>query len=208
MIVISCDPGVSGAFSILEDNKTPQIHRIPIKKITVNKKEKKVYDLPSIVSLLNPYYKKDVLFVQEQVSVMPGEGGVSAFGFGKSAGTTLGIATALEFKVVEVRPATWKKFFPELESQEIVKLREEQKSFKEAAKTIKGNKEKKENKKIIDKIGRQIKSGAKSGARELVSRLFPQLADDLKQINADGLAESLLIAIYGREHYNELVQNS
>jgi len=55
---------------------------------------------------------------------------------------------------------------------------------------------------------RDLKSQAKTNARLLAAKLYPGLAQKFEKKNTDGLAESLLIALYGRDKQNELVQNS
>ncbi len=206
-MVVGLDPGVTGGITILYKNGKVNIHRIPVNSVVVNKKNKKTYDLKGIVDLLKPLRDKEVLFVQERVSSMPGEGSVSAFSFGRSAGSTIGIAMAMGFEVIEVGSMKWKKHFPKLVNDDIKDRKAEAKDLRVVAKTLKDKAAKKENKKHIDKLNRQVKSIAKTLARELVSSLHPELADDFKQKNSDGMAESLLIALYGRDKQNELVQN-
>ena len=205
-IVVGVDPGVYGGVSILYKNGKIHVHRIPIGQVVINKKNKKVYNLPAIAKLLKPLENKKVLFVQEKVASHPGEGSVSAFSFGKSAGATIGMAFALEFEVAEISSINWKKYFPLLVNDEIRDKKEETKQLRVLGKTLKDKKAKKENKKQIDKLNRQIKTISKTLARELAISLYPKLADTLKQKNSDGMAESLLIAIYGRENKDELVQ--
>ena len=135
-VICALDPGVSGGFTIMENGCEPKVYRTPIQTIVVNKKKKKEYDLKAIVALLKPYRRKKVLFVQEKVGAMPNDGGVSAFSFGRSAGSTLGIAYGLEFDVVEVAPVTWKKKFPELEGNGIPDIRAEIKDIKLVNKAI------------------------------------------------------------------------
>jgi hypothetical protein len=207
-MVVGLDPGVTGGITIVYKNGKVNIHRIPVEKVVVNKKTKKKYDLPGVVALMAPLYGNKVLFVQERVSSMPGEGSVSAFSFGRSAGSTVGIAYAFEFDVIEVGSTMWKKHFPELIDDEIRACKAEAKDLRAVAKTLKDKDAKKENKKQLDKLGRRVKTIAKRLARELVVSLHPELADDFKQKNSDGMAESLLIALYGRDKQNELVQNS
>ena len=208
-IICALDPGVSGGITILDGDKEPKLYRIPVENIVVNKKSKKEYDLKGVVGILEPYRGKNVLYVQERVGVMPGQGGVSNFNFGKSAGSTFGIATALGFDTVVVSPSTWKKIFPELNDgtedfrQEIKDLKKIQKTI--TGKTKKDIEQKKENKKLIEKLGRKVKSIAKTNARMLVSKLYPSLVDNFKQVNEDGVAESLLMALYGKEKQDELV---
>jgi len=197
-IVIGLDPGVTGGITMLYKNGKVDINRIPVETVIVNKKTKKKYDLKGIVALLKPLAGKSVLFVQERVTSMPGEGSTSSFNFGHSSGSTIGIATAFGFDVVEVGSTKWKKEFPELINDEILAFKAEAKDLRVVAKTLKDKDLKKANKKQIDKLGRQVKSVAKRLARELVISLHPELADDFKQKNSDGMAESLLIALYGK----------
>ena len=63
----------------------------------------------------------------------------------------------------------------------------------------------KEYKKQIDKLGRQVKAEAKTLARHLASDFYPELSDNFVKKNSDGVAESLLIALYGRDNQVELV---
>ena len=207
-VVVGLDPGVTGGITFLYKNGKVDINRIPVKTIVVSKSKRKTYDLKGIVDLLKPLEDKKVLFVQEKVASMPTDGAIQAFSFGKSAGSMLGIAAALEFEVVEVGSMTWKKHFPELINDEIRDCKAEAKDLRAIGKTLKDKGAKKENKKQIDKLGRQVKTIAKRLARELVISLHPELTDDFKQKNSDGMAESLLIALFGRDKQNELVQNS
>jgi predicted RNase H-like nuclease (RuvC/YqgF family) len=204
-MVVGLDPGVTGGITIVYKNGKVNIHRIPVKKVVVNKKTKKKYDLKEVVAILKHLDGKGVLFVQERVSSMPGEGSTSSFNFGHSAGSTEGIAHALEFDVVVVGSTKWKKYFPALINDEIRDYKAQAKELRVIGKTLKDKAAKKENKKQIDKLGRQVKTVAKRLARELVISLHPELADDFKQKNSDGMAESLLIALYGRDNQNELV---
>lgn len=204
-MVVGLDPGVTGGITIVYKNGKVNIHRIPVETVVVNKKTKKKYDLEGVVVLLKPLDSKKVLFVQERVSSMPGEGSVSSFNFGRSAGSTIGIAYALGFDVVEVGSMKWKKHFPLLINDEIIDYKAQAKELRIKAKTLKDKAAKKENKKQLDKLNRQVKSVAKRLARELVISLHPDLADNFKQKNSDGMAESLLIALYGRDNQNELV---
>jgi hypothetical protein len=203
-LIISTDPGLKGAFTILE-KKSPKIYKIPTKKIIVNKKNRNTYDLEAIVEILKPYVDKNVVFIAEVQSVRQGEGGVSGFTTGKGYGSLLGIATALGFKVVEIRPQKWKKNYPQLEENGIKELREEIKKIRHLNKTIEDKELKKSNKKHIEKLGRQLKAQAKTNARLLCSDLYPAMADRFVKKNTDGLAESLLLALYGKEKINELV---
>ena len=113
-VVIGLDPGVTGGISIVYKNGKVNVHRIPVNAIVVNGKNKKNYDLESIVDLLEPFRGQKVLFVQERVSSMPGEGSVSAFSFGRSSGATVGIAKALKFDVVKLALLSGRSILPRL----------------------------------------------------------------------------------------------
>jgi len=202
-IYIGLDPGKTGGLSIIEKDKV-SVYPIPVKTIIVNKKKKNVYDLMKISNILRPYSKKKVLFIQEKVGSRPFEGTVSSFNFGESVGATKGIAAAFEFNTIEVTPRTWKKHYPELETVEIQELRKENKDLRIVAKTIKGKGLKKENKKQQEKIARKIKSLAKEAARHLSQLKYPLMKDKFFNVNTDGIAESLLIALYAKENYNKL----
>lgn len=204
-VVIGIDPGVVGGISIVYKNGVIDINKMPVQSIVVNKKNKKVYDLEKIVGIFKSLVGKKVLFLQEKVSSHPGEGSVSAFNFGKSSGSTLGIAYGLGFKVTEVSSIKWKRHFPQLVTEEMLEKKEEIKKLRVLSKTLKDKTAKKLNKKEIDRLYRQVKSAAKTAARELVSKLYPKLADNFQKKNSDGVAESVLIALYGKDKQNELV---
>ena len=208
VMVISVDPGVSGGICVLKHN-FPFVFHIPTEAVIVNKKKKKRYDVGKIVEILEPYTNcknTKILFVQESVGTFgKKEGTVSSFSFGRSAGITEGIAKTLHFIYREVRPSVWKKHFPQLETEFIKSLREEMKELRRINKTIEGKREKDGNKKAREKLARRIKSESKNEARKLASELYPDLADNFKKPSDDGVAEALLIALYGRDNYNELV---
>ncbi|HUS48611.1 MAG TPA: hypothetical protein VMZ91_00460 [Candidatus Paceibacterota bacterium] len=227
VVVIAIDPGLTGGISVLDKNKEMIVCKMPVKPIVVNKKKKNTYDMVEIIKLFSSYKDKKVLFFIEKQGVRRGEGSVSAMTIGKNYGQLLGAAYAFNFDVVEVTPQKWKKQFPELVTQGIIDKKAEIKelriSFKEEleklvvlGKTLKDkglkkqNKEQikileKESKKQIDKINRQVKAEAKTNARELVMHLYPKMADKFVKKNTDGLSESVLIALYGKENQNELV---
>jgi len=226
-VIIGVDPGLTGSISILIGDNLPLIYKIPVIPIIVNKKKKNTYDMKEIVKIFSLYRGKDVMFNIEIQGVRYGEGNVSSFTIGRGFGFLLGSAYALGFEVIEVRPQVWKKSFPELITQGIIdkkaEIKEIKVSFKkelnrlnDISKKLKDNKQKKENKeevkiltketkRQIDKLNRQIKAEAKTNARELAMKLYPKIANKFEKKNTDGLAESLLIALYGKEMGNELV---
>jgi hypothetical protein len=220
-IVISCDPGNKGAISIYEsENTIPKIFDMPLIKIIKATKDTLEYDLEKIVSILEPYKDKKVVFVLEKVGVMPNEGAVSSFNFGKGIGQLQGIAKAFKFELCLVTPQLWKKAFSELETSQIESLIEQGKKIKDQIKDLKNQKDKakkKENnnkikifKKDVDKIGRAIKTAAKAQARTLAAKKYPSISDSFELVKHDGRAESVLIGLWyintQNEKFNELVQ--
>ena len=226
-IIIGIDPGLSGGISIVEEDNTPVVCGIPLRKIIVNKKNKNTLDMISIVSIFEKYKNKKVLFYIEKQMGFGHESAVSTMTIGKNYGQLMGVAYAFGFNIVETTSQSWKKQFPELVTQGIVDKKAEIKGLREffkkeleklevLGKTLKdkrqkkANKEqvkllKKDNKKQIDRLNRQVKAEAKTNARELVMKLYPKIADKFIKKGSDGLAESALIVLYDKEHQNELV---
>jgi hypothetical protein len=203
-IIIGIDYGFFGGISILNKKNKPIMYKMPIikHKYKVKGKEriKKKYDLLKIIEIFNnhlPKNKDSALIILERVSSMPGEGVRSSFVFGEGFGSLEGVIAALSHKLpILITPQTWKKVYPALMTDEM----------KEKKLQIKEKRLEKQNTKEINKLNRQIKNESKIAARKLVCSLYPQLVDDLKLVNSDGMAESVLIALYGRNHY-ELVQD-
>lgn len=203
--IMGIDVGLSGGISILDGRKAPIIQKMPVKKIVVNKKPKNTYDMTKIVGIFKEYKDKKVLFCIEKQGVRPKERAVASMTAGKGFGQLLGMACALDFNIVEVTPQAWKKQFPELITDEMMVIKAEMKELRLFGKTLEDKDLKKENDKYIEKLGRNFKSLAKTEARKLVSIKYPAIADKFQKKNTDGMAESLLIALYGRENQNGLV---
>jgi len=216
-IIISCDPGIVGGICIIEKNNLPKVYKIPIKIIIVNKKKKKVYDLEKLVDIFEPYKNKQVLFAQEKVTAMRKQGVTSTFNFGKSAGSTLGIAAAFNWKIVEIRSQSWKKHFLELETKEITKMRKEQKKLIILIKKktqidgeLKDKKSKNRSyKKIVDnlkknleKLKRLIKKEAKIQSRQLAKKFYPELEEEFDKVSDDGKSDALLIGFFAKDYYD------
>jgi crossover junction endodeoxyribonuclease RuvC len=119
-IYIGIDPGASGALGMIspEGARAKDMPIIVTEKSTKTKKGNKSFnrsiDKQSLLALLRPlaggrYGDSKVHIFCELVGVMPGEGSVGAFNFGKGVGTIEGIIAALEIPVTYVRPMAWKK---------------------------------------------------------------------------------------------------
>lgn len=115
-IFIGIDPGISGAVGLILPNGDARVKDMPILKIEKKKKTKKgnvafkrEIDKASLVAILKPLADYKVHVFLEKVGVMPGEGAVGAFSFGKGVGIIEGIIAALELPLTMVAPPTWKK---------------------------------------------------------------------------------------------------
>ena len=197
-MIISVDPGLTGGISVLDGNKMPIVYKMPVKPMIVNKKKKNTYDMVEIVKIFSSYKNKDVLFFIEKQMGLGRESAVSTMTIGKNYGQLLGVAYAFGFDIEEITSQKWKKCFPELITKEMVDIKSQMKDLRVFGKTLKDKEAEKLNKKEIDKLGRQFKSLAKTEARMLVSKLFPSISDRFIKKNTDGMAESILIALYGK----------
>jgi len=107
-MIISVDPGKTGAIAALENGRITWVYDMPTMGRTHGKgQEIDPYELSSI--LLNIKAGKDATVLIEQVGAMPGQGTTSMFHFGESVGVILGVCGALQLPVRRVRPQFWKK---------------------------------------------------------------------------------------------------
>ena len=111
MIIFGIDPGVSGAISVLENNKVLDVIETPT--IIDGKKNKRQVNAAQVVKIIKDqkYSDKEKIIVVEQVNAMPGQGVTSMFNFGQSFGVLKGICSAMQLSMIFVRPAKWKKYF-------------------------------------------------------------------------------------------------
>ena len=113
MLIISIDPGISGAICFFEDGKVIEIIDMPT--MAEGKKNKRQVNGPQIYNEIylrtNKFEKKEIIVVIEQVSAMPGQGVTSMFNFGQSFGVLKGICSAMQLSMYFVRPTKWKKYF-------------------------------------------------------------------------------------------------
>jgi len=207
-VIISIDPGLKGGISVLDGDKVPTVYKMPVKPVIVNKKKKNTYDMVEIVKIFSSHKDKKVLFFIEKQMGLGRESAVSTMTIGKNYGLLLGVAYALDFEIEEISSQKWKKHFPGLITDGMKSIKLEMKDLRVFGKTLKDKAAEKLNKKKIDKLGRNFKYLAKAEARYLASIKYPEISDRFKLVSSDGLAESLLIALYGRDKQNELVQNS
>ena len=199
MKIIAADPGISGAICIKDDKKNIIVFDMPTLK---NKKGKKIFDVAKMAEMILSHKDAD-LFVIEDVHCLFGNGAVSMFNFGRGKGILEGIAFASGLKVEYVSPQTWKKSFPELAPPAKVKSTKN-KNLSSASKdnALLTEKEKQE-KYEKDKAKRLFKAEAKSKARKLAGKLYPELANRFKTVNSDGRAEAVLLATFAENVFKE-----
>ncbi len=113
MLIISIDPGISGAVCFFKDGKILDIVEMPtMSEGKKNKKQVNGNQLFNEIRLrLREINQEDVSVVVEHVSAMPGQGVTSMFNFGQSFGVIKGICSAMQLPIHFVRPTKWKKYF-------------------------------------------------------------------------------------------------
>ena len=111
MIIIGIDPGISGAISIIENEKILEVYDTPT--MIDGKKNKRQINSAQVTNIIKERMlsNKEVIVVVEHVNAMPGQGVTSMFNFGQSFGVIKGICAALSLPIYFVRPTKWKKHF-------------------------------------------------------------------------------------------------
>ena len=183
MKVLAIDPGVNGAFAVLEDGEKPWATPMPTLKSGPNDREE--LDIAACVTFLATECQWEgpggspPTIVLEQTSTMPAFGG-SNFTFGWHLGFWQGIIATHAVRLLLVRPKAWQKALGLAVQVE---------------KRPKG-----EDKKAHAKRLREKKKAAKDRSIALCQRLFPQVKLVLpgSRVAHDGLADALLLTEYGR----------
>ena len=103
MRVLGIDPGLSGAYVLLEDGMPIEWDRMPTYLVGKNNR---VNTAALAFVLRNLNIDKAMV---EQVGAMPGQGVTSMFTFGHAVGSVMGVLGALEIPVTNVTPQAWKK---------------------------------------------------------------------------------------------------
>lgn len=102
---IGIDPGVMGAMAVLDDKfRCIELHDMPT--MPLGKKHLQI-NAAALADLFNHYPPCHVYL--EEVHAMPKQGVSSTFNFGTSYGVVQGVCGALDFPLILVRPAAWKK---------------------------------------------------------------------------------------------------
>ena len=119
MLIISIDPGISGAICFFENGQIKDVIEMPT--MAEGKKNKRQINghqmYNELTSRIKGYNTQNINVIVEQVSAMPGQGVTSMFNFGQSFGVIKGICAAMQLPIFFVRPAKWKKHFELINSQ-------------------------------------------------------------------------------------------
>jgi crossover junction endodeoxyribonuclease RuvC len=107
MIVMSIDPGLSGAIAVFTNDLLVAVIDTPTHELTRNNKTKRQISASGLAAIFRDY--KPAHVVVEKVSAMPGQGVTSMFSFGRSFGVIEGILAAFEIPATYVMPSVWTK---------------------------------------------------------------------------------------------------
>lgn len=214
--IVAIDPGFNGAIAVVHEKGWAKVWDMPVIEYETGsgkaKKKRKKYDLLAIRDILSGgFLAIRPIVLLEGVHTMKGEGSVSAFNFGRGVGSLEGLIVGVfGYEPTIVFPQTWKKNYPGLTNEDMKALKEQEKKLAADIKAIKGKDKakKKSMEKELEKLQRQFKSQAKGNARQVAAKLRPELADQFELVKHDGRAEALLIALFGKDKGDELVQEA
>ena len=107
--VIGIDPGISGAISVFDwyTKSLLEVYDMPTLEVDSGKTKKRHISAVTLRDILEIYSDSHV--VVEKVGAMPGQGVVSMWNFGRSAGIIEGVVAALRMSSTYVTPQTWTK---------------------------------------------------------------------------------------------------
>lgn len=111
MIIAGIDVGNAGGYAVLMGTTCVASGIMPTAVKVYGKgkaaKKKVSVDIAVLRDAILAIGRPDLVVI-EFVGVMPGQGGVSGFTFGKGAGKLVGMCEALNWRYIEVRPQAWK----------------------------------------------------------------------------------------------------
>ena len=107
MIVMSIDPGLSGALAVFDGHDLIAVLDMPTHELTRNGKAKRQIAATDLAGVFCQNRPRHVIV--EKVSAMPGQGVTSMFSFGRSLGIIEGIIAAYNIPVTYVTPGVWTK---------------------------------------------------------------------------------------------------
>lgn len=107
--VIGIDPGISGAISLFDRNTQSllEVVDMPTLEVDSGKTKKRHISATALRDILVCFLDSHVVI--EKVGALPGNGSVSMFNFGRSAGIIEGVVAALQMPHTYVTPAAWTK---------------------------------------------------------------------------------------------------
>lgn len=104
MKIIGIDPGITGAIALIDtDACTIALADMPVEPYLKSRKIVANAELMAMLSRVGP----DHVFLEE-VGIMPGEGAVGAFAFGRGVGRLEGVVDAMAIARTSIRPQEWK----------------------------------------------------------------------------------------------------
>lgn len=110
MFTIGFDPGLDGAFTVLDDKgQLVDIIDMPTVEIKVGKAMKRRIAPAALVSELELFAREDCCAMVESVAARPGQGVSSVFSFGQSFGLIVGVLAGLKVPTEFVTPNVWTK---------------------------------------------------------------------------------------------------
>jgi hypothetical protein len=106
-IILACDPGITGAFSVFENGQLIEIIDMPIFEVKSGQTMKKRINAAEVAAFFKKYQHAKRLII-EQVGGMPGQSGSASFTFGYGAGILEGAAAALGIPISFTPPQRWR----------------------------------------------------------------------------------------------------
>lgn len=106
-VVVSIDPGFTGALAVFHDDSFYGVMDMPTRvRLSAGKKRTDI-DLYGLVEMLKDIAPTEAVI--ERVAAMPGQGVSSTFRFGEGYGQLCGALAALSIQTTHVHPAKWKR---------------------------------------------------------------------------------------------------
>lgn len=103
-MILGCDPGVSGAFVVI-DGHGRHVDHLLMPTIKVGTKNR--VNGAAVAAFIGQHQPEHCYL--EQVGAMPGQGTSSMFTFGHAAGLVEGVVTGMGIPLTLVTPQAWKK---------------------------------------------------------------------------------------------------
>lgn len=108
MIVVSIDPGATGAIAFFENGSLLSVEDMPAIEVMVGKTKRRRVSAGAVASVLFKHGHVAHVYT-EKVGPMPTDGSQQAFGLGFSAGILDGVVAALGLPISQFTPQAWKK---------------------------------------------------------------------------------------------------